>query len=425
MHPGGGGSSHVKPLYTVSPVQGIQQRVGSGVTVTSADGSDPAAAAALAKAADVAVVIVGEVEKEGADRPNLSLTGNQDALVQAVVAANPHTVVVVNSGAPVLMPWVDSVPAVLEAWYPGEEDGNALAAILCGDVNPSGKLPVTFPRTETQTPVSTPDRWPGVNGTAHYSEGLQVGYRWYDAQGQDPLFPFGYGLSYTTFAFRHLTVTPLLVPGGQVLVGVDVTNTGTRAGTEVAQVYVSDPATAGEPPKQLKGFQKVTLQPGQTRHVTFRLDERAFSVWDSTAQQWTTVTGRYRVSVGDSSRNLPLSAPVAAPWTAGTQSVAVQAPATATAGSTVAVSTVVTNTGDFPIGPLQLTLDAPAGWTATQEHPSSGFRFVPAHSSVTVTWQVEVPASGPPGPATLTATARYFTVRGGGTATGTASVLVT
>jgi len=149
---------------------------------------------------------VGDVEKEGADRPNMSLTGNQDALVQAVVAANPHTIVVVDSGAPVLMPWVDSVPAVLEAWYPGEEDGNALASILFGDVNPSGKLPVTFPRTETQTPVSTPDRCPGVNGTAHYSEGLQVGYRWYDAQGQDPLFPFGYGLSYTTFRMRDLDV---------------------------------------------------------------------------------------------------------------------------------------------------------------------------------------------------------------------------
>ena len=141
----------------------------------------------------------------------MSLTGNQDALVQAVAAANPHTIVVVDSGAPVLMPWIDTVPAALEAWYPGEEDGNALASILFGDVNPSGKLPVTFPRTETQTPVSTPDRWPGVNGTAHYSEALQVGYRWYDAQNQDPLFPFGFGLSYTTFAFRHLTVTPVLV----------------------------------------------------------------------------------------------------------------------------------------------------------------------------------------------------------------------
>ena len=423
VHPGGGGSSHVKPLYTVSPVQGIQQRAGTGVTVTSADGSDTAAAAQLAQAADVAVVIVGDVEKEGADRPNMSLTGNQDALVQAVAAANPHTIVVVDSGAPVLMPWIDTVPAALEAWYPGEEDGNALASILFGDVNPSGKLPVTFPRTETQTPVATPDRWPGVNGTAHYSEGLQVGYRWYDAQNQDPLFPFGFGLSYTTFAFRHLTVTPVLVPGGFVKVGVDVTNTGTRAGTEVAQVYVTDPATAGEPPRQLKGFQKVTLQPGQTRHLMFTLDERAFSVWDATAQQWTTVVGRYRVSVGDSSRNLPLSARVRVPVTAGTQWVAVQAPATATAGSTVPVTTVITNTGDLPVGPVRLDLQVPDGWTASRETSPGWLWFVQPHASVSVTWQVAVPA-GATGAATLTAAARYWTVRGGGSASGTADLTV-
>jgi beta-glucosidase len=309
-HPGGGGSSHVNPLYTVSPVQGIQQRVGPGVAITSSDGADLAQSAQLAAAADVAVVIVGDVEREGSDRKNLSLTGIQDQLVQAVAAANPRTVVVVDSGAPVLMPWVDTVPAILEAWYPGEEDGNALAGVLFGDVNPSGKLPVTFPRTESQTPVSSPDRWPGVDGTAHYSEGLQVGYRWYDAQGEDPLFPFGYGLSYTSFSFRHLTVSPRPSRDGRVTVGVDVTNTGRRTGAEVVQVYVSDPAVAGEPPRQLKGFDKVTLRPGQTKHVTFCLDRRAFSIWDSAAQRWTTVNGAYHVAVGDSSRNLPLSGTV-------------------------------------------------------------------------------------------------------------------
>jgi beta-glucosidase len=310
VHPGGGGSSHVIPLYTVSPVQGIQQRVGPGVAVSSADGADTAQAAQLAAAADVAVVIVGDVEREGSDRANLSLTGNQDQLVRAVAAANPRTVVVLNSGAPVLMPWVDAVPAVLEAWYPGEEDGNALASVLFGDVNPAGKLPVTFPRTERQTPVSSPERWPGVNGTAHYSEGLQVGYRWYDAQGEDPLFPFGYGLSYTSFAFRHLSVSPHPDRDGNVVVGVDVTNTGQRSGSDVVQVYVSDPAAAGEPPHQLKGFQKVTLRPHQTRHVTLRLDRRAFATWDSAGQRWTVLDGRYRVAVGDSSRNLPLGAAV-------------------------------------------------------------------------------------------------------------------
>lgn len=307
VHPGGGGSSHVIPLYTVSPVEGIQRRLGAGVTVTSADGTDPARAAQVAAAADVAVVIVGDVEREGADRPNLALTGNQDQLVQAVAAANPRTVVVLNTGAPVLMPWVDGVPAILEAWYPGEEDGNALASVLFGDVNPAGKLPVTFPRSEQQTPVSSPERWPGVNGVAHYSEGLQVGYRWYDAQAENPLFPFGFGLSYTRFAFRHLSVSPCPDRDGAVTVGVDVTNTGRRAGSDVVQVYVGAPAAAGEPPRQLGGFQKVTLRPGQTRHVTFRLDPRAFSVWDSAAQAWSVVGGQHGIEVGDSSRNLPLA----------------------------------------------------------------------------------------------------------------------
>jgi beta-glucosidase len=309
-HPGGGGSSHVNPLYTVSPVDGIQRRAGSGVKVTSSDGVDTTAAAALAGSADVAVVIVGDVEKEGTDRPTLSLTGNQDDLVRSVVAANPRTIVVLNSGAPVLMPWVDQVPAILETWYPGEEDGNALAALLFGDVNPSGKLPVTFPRTESQTPVSIPERYPGVNGTVVYSENLEIGYRWYDARGEEPLFPFGYGLSYTSFAFSRLRVTPVLGRYGQADVEADVTNTGSRAGATVAQVYLTFPASAGEPPRQLKSFAKVFLRPGERRHLRFSLDQRAFSVWDSAAQNWTTIAGRYQVAVGDSSRNLPLSAPV-------------------------------------------------------------------------------------------------------------------
>ena len=248
------------------------------------------------------------MEKEGTDRTSLSLSAAQDDLVKAVVAANPNTIVILNSGAPVLMPWADSVPAIMEAWYPGEEDGDALASLLFGDVNPSGKLPVTFPRTEDQTPTNPPERYPGVNGVATYSEKLEVGYRWYDAENQTPLYPFGYGLSYTNFAFSHLKVSR--ASHGHVTVGVDVRNTGSRTGSEVAQLYVTDPASAGEPPRQLKGFAKVSLRPGQTKHVTLTLDQRAFSIWDTTAQRWTTVPGRYTVSVGDSSRDLPLSAPV-------------------------------------------------------------------------------------------------------------------
>ncbi|GAA4623483.1 glycoside hydrolase family 3 C-terminal domain-containing protein [Actinoallomurus vinaceus] len=301
-HTGGGGSSAVTPLYTVSPVDGIKSK---GVAVTYADGTDPAAAAALAKAADVAVVMVGNKDKEGGDRPNLSLPDGQDKLVSAVAAANPRTVVVLKTGGPVLMPWLDQVPAVLEAWYPGEEDGNAVADLLFGDADPSGKLPMTFPKAENETAANTPQQYPGVNGTATYSEGLDVGYRWYDAHGVTPRFPFGYGLSYTTFAVGHLSVSPQ----GRVAT-VDVTNTGTRAGADVVQLYLASPASAGEPPRRLAGFAKVTLRPGQTRHVTIGLDARSFSVWDTAAGRWTTVPGRYTLYAGDSSRDLPLHATV-------------------------------------------------------------------------------------------------------------------
>jgi beta-glucosidase len=288
----------VTPLYTVTPVDGIKSH---GVTVSYNDGSDPAAAAALARSADIAVVMVGNKDKEGGDRPNLSLPGGQDQLVSSVAAANPKTVVVLKTGGPVLMPWLAQVPAVLEAWYPGEEDGNVVADLLFGAANPSGKLPMTFPKAESQTPANTPEQYPGVGGTATYSEKLQVGYRWYDAQNVEPQFPFGHGLSYSTFAFRHLGVS------GSGRATVDVTNTGRRTGADVVQVYVAAPASAGEPPRQLRGFAKVTLRPGQTRHVEVTLDPRSFSIWDTSAGRWATVPGRYTVFAGDSSRDLPLS----------------------------------------------------------------------------------------------------------------------
>jgi beta-glucosidase len=306
---GGGGSSHVVPLYTVPPVAGIQDRV-PGSTVGYADGSDVPAAANLARSSDVAIVMVGDDETEGADRPGLSLSGNQDQLVEAVAAANPHTIVVVKSGGPVLMPWINQVSSVVEAWYPGEEDGNVVASVLFGDVDPSGKLPITFPKAQTDLPTQTAQQYPGVNGVADYSEGLDVGYRWYDAKDIAPLFPFGYGLSYTSFALRDLHVSPTPDGNGRVTVTADVTNTGRRAGADVAQVYLTDPASAGEPPLQLKGFQRVQLNPGQTRRVSFTLARTAFSTWDSTAQRWSTVDGKFTVRVGDSSADLPLRADV-------------------------------------------------------------------------------------------------------------------
>jgi beta-glucosidase len=326
---GGGGSSLVTPLYTVSPLQGLQnvlQQLGSHVTVNQVivnnDNSNLAQATQAAANADVTIVMAGVVTSEGSDRPSLSLPNNQDALISAVAAANPRTVLVLKDGDPVLMPWINQVPAVLEGWLPGEEDGNIIARLLFGLDNPSGKLPVTYPTNAAETPTSTPAQYPGitVNGapTVYYSEGLEMGYRWYATNNVKPQFPFGYGLSYTTFALNNLTVSPQHTPSGQVEVGVNVTNTGSRTGAEVAQVYLTDPPQAGEPAIQLRGFQKVTLRPGQTRHLTFHLDQRAFQIWNTAAQAWTTVDGTYTVRVGDSSANLPLHAPVTVGSTVGT-----------------------------------------------------------------------------------------------------------
>jgi beta-glucosidase len=307
---GGGGSSEVTPIYTVSPVEGIKNVAGPNVVVSYNDGSNPAAAAKAAASADMALVMVGNKDREGHDRPNLSLPGNQNQLVEAMAAANPRTVVILKTGGPVLMPWLSKVSAVLEVWYPGEEDGNAVAALLFGKANPSGKLPMTFPKTEDETPAHTQQQYPGVNGAVVYSEGLDVGYRWYDARRLAPLFPFGYGLSYTTFRFSHIQVPGQIKPGEQVVVALDITNTGSRSGADVVQVYVADPPSAGEPPRQLRGFQKVNLQPHQTRHVTITLDRRAFSIWDTAEKKWTVTAGRYVILAGDSSRHLLLSSNV-------------------------------------------------------------------------------------------------------------------
>lgn len=423
-HTGGGGSSQVNPLYTVKPVDGIKSHVGSDVTVSYDSGSSIDQAADAARKSDVAVVMVGERSSEGRDRPNLSLPGDQDALVEAVAAANPHTVVVVKSGGAVLMPWIDKVPAVLEAWYPGEEDGNIVADLLFGDTNPSGKLPVTFPKKEGDYPANTPEQFPGVNGTAHYSEGLEVGYRWNTAQHVEPLFPFGYGLSYTTFAYRHLTATPVLTPGagGRVHVGVDVTNTGSRTGADVAQVYLSFPAAAGEPPIQLKAFRKVTLRPGQTRHLTFTLDQRAFSIWHSKGRGWTTVDGTYTVRVGNSSAHLPLSAPVHVARTAGVQYVTADAPQLLQPGHTADVTTTFTNDGDFTARDVRLALDAPSGWHVTRV--GSGSSSVGPHASTTARWRVTAPDDAAPGSADLTASGRYVSLGGRRSVTGKASVAV-
>ena len=305
---GGGGSSYVTtaPAAPVTPVDALAaQAAKAGATVVSADGSDPAAAAALAATSTVAVVFAYDVEREGEDRTTLALPAAQDDLIAQVAAANPHTIVVLDTGGPVLMPWLAQVPAVVEAWYPGEEDGTAIAAILFGLVDPSGRLPQTFPAGDEQVPAASPDRWPGSGGAqdASFGEGIDVGYRWYDALKVAPLFPFGFGLSYTTFAYSRLRIER---DGEHATVTFTVTNTGSRPGSDVAQLYVDDPAAAQEPPKQLAGYAKVFLRPGRGRRITLTVDPRSLSYWSSATRTWTAAPGLYRILVGESSRDIRL-----------------------------------------------------------------------------------------------------------------------
>src|SRR5450830_1388073 len=364
-------------------------------------------AAALAAKSDVAVVYANLFESEGSDLANIDLPGDQNQLIEAVAAANPNTIVVLNTGSAVTMPWLDKVKGVLEAWYPGQQSGNAIAALLFGDVNPSGKLPVTFPKSLDQVPASTAAQWPGVNGKVQYSEGLDVGYRWYDAKNLTPLFPFGYGLSYTSFRFSKLHVDgQKLRENGRIHASVHVTNTGRREGAEVAQLYLSDPASTGEPANQLKGFQKVDLKPGQTKHMRFEISAKDASYWNSDAQAWTLGAGTYTVHVGDSSRNLPLSDTFRVDRTTGPRDTKVTAPAVAIPGSTLSVTTTFTNGATEPVRGAATTLAVPAGWTATAQTPAS-FELVAPGQTTSTSWSVTVPENAPGGVLTLTATTRY------------------
>jgi beta-glucosidase len=364
-------------------------------------------AAALAAKSDVAIVYANDFESEGSDLANIDLPGNQNQLIDAVAAANPKTIVVLNTGSAVTMPWLDKVAGVFEAWYPGQQAGNAIAALLYGDVNPSGKLPVTFPTSLTQVPASTPAQWTGVDGQVQYSEGLDVGYRWYDAKQVTPLFPFGYGLSYTSFSFSGLHLSaPTLSQGGREEVTAQVTNTGTRAGAEVAQLYLGDPASTGEPPSQLKGFQKVFLQPGQTKPVKFAVTSHDASYWNSAAQGWALGAGTYTVRVGDSSRSLPLSGTFAVTRTSGPEVTTVSAPPVAVPGSSVAVRTTFTNGATVPVRNAVTSLTVPSGWAATATTPTQ-FAVVSPGQTVTTSWTVGVPAGASGGAATQSASTVY------------------
>jgi beta-glucosidase len=267
-----------------------------------------AAAVAAARRASVAVVFTGELQREGADR-SLELPGDADQLIAAVAAVNPHTVVVINSGGAVYMPWLPKVAGVVEAWYPGEADGTAVAAVLTGRVDPSGRLPITFPASPGAQPASTVAEFPGIDADVSFGTGLDVGYRWYQANGVVPLFPFGYGLDYTTFGLSDAQITPS--PAGGYSIQVNVTNIGSRLGADVVQAYVAYPSGLGEPPEQLRGFTRVVVAPGGTTRATIVLPVSGFAS-DAGATS-TVVAGRYVIGVGESSADLPIQLPVEVP----------------------------------------------------------------------------------------------------------------
>jgi beta-glucosidase len=325
----GGGSAQVDPpgfpsfkwkehvWFPTSPLKAVAAKA-PGLSVKFASGADPAATAALAKQSDVAIVFVHQWTSEDFDLPNLSLPENQDAMIDQVASANPHTIVVIESGSAVTMPWIDKVSGVLEAWYAGSKGADAVANILFGDVNPSGKLPMTFPRSEEDLPhprevIPSPSML-GKNAImatgeakptfeVHYEEGLKVGYKWYDAEKKAVRFPFGFGLSYTSYSYSDLKVKP---GKEKTTVMFTVKNTGSKAGAEIAEVYAALPPETGEPPKRLVGFSKVKLQAGESKEVTVNIDSLYLSIFDEASESWKLTPGAYSFMAGGSSQDLPL-----------------------------------------------------------------------------------------------------------------------
>ncbi len=366
------------------------------------------AAVLAAKSASVAVVVVSDdTESEATDRLSLNLPSAQDELISAVAAANPHTVVVIDAGAPVAMPWLPAVTGVLDAWYPGQTNGTSLASVLFGQTDPGGHLPVTFPASLSQVPASTTAQFPGNGTTVQYSEGIDVGYRWYGAKDITPMFPFGFGLSYTQFAFSHLSVSPAFNDGTkEVRVSATVTNVGRRAGSDVAQLYLADPAGSGESPRQLAGFQRVSLAPGAKAKVSFTVTPQEMSWWDDTANGWTQTAGTYGVYVGDSSAlaGLPLRGSFTIATTAGARQVTVSAPSTMQPGQAAAVRVTLTAAGDATLNAVRLTLQLPEGWTAKPTGPTV-FGSVAPGQAPAVTFMVTPPSYAPNASAVVHATA--------------------
>lgn len=297
-----------------SPLNAIQQKTPHAM-VQFDPGTSTASAAALAASSDVAIVFVNQWEAENCEINDLNLPNNQDALVSAVAAANPHTIVVMETGGPQVMPWLNQVAAVLEAWYPGQRGGQAIANILFGDVNPGGKLPLTFPKSVSDLPHPNIPFFPQPSPVVfdvNYPEGFLVGYKYYDAHNIEPLFPFGFGLSYSDFVFSNLHVRAGHgIDDGKIEVSFNLKNTSSTPGSEVAQVYLGLPPAVGEPPRRLVGWQKLWLAAHETRHVVVEVDSGSsshpLSIWNPLTKDWEIPEGDFTVQVGNSSRNLPLS----------------------------------------------------------------------------------------------------------------------
>jgi beta-glucosidase len=321
---GGGGSSLVTPKYSVAPLKGIQDRAGDRLQVSYAlgvgmEGEDPSkdspeareqlrqeAVKAAAKT-DAAIVVVGrypKLESEDFDIKSLDLPAGQDALIEAVAKANKNTIVVINAGGPVIMSkWIEQVPAILDMWYGGQEGGNAIADVLFGDADPSGKLPVSFVKQWKDSPAY--GHYPGENLQVDYAEGIYVGYRYFDKQKIEPLFPFGFGLSYTKFDYSDLKISPNQTSGAPLEVSLSVRNSGSRSGAEIVELYVHDGHSSGDRPVQeLKGFQRIALAAGESKDVHFKLDRSAIAFYSTAKKDWVTEPGQFDVLVGSSSRDI-------------------------------------------------------------------------------------------------------------------------
>jgi beta-glucosidase len=417
----GGGSGTVTSSNTIWPITGIQDAVGPNVKVTYTQGDDNGTtdipqAVAAAQAATDAIIYVNLPEGEETDLTSIDLSSADETMIADVAAANPHTIVVINSGGPVVMPWLNSVAGVFENWYGGQETGAAVAALIFGTVDPSGKLPVTFPVSLSQVPAQTAAQWPGTTAGIDFSEGVDIGYRWYQSQNITPQFSFGYGLSYTKFSFSNLSVGAFNA-NGQATATATITNTGSVAGADVAQLYVGDPAASDDPPEQLKAFQRVTLNPGASATVTFPLTIHDLASWSSTANAWEAQAGSYSIKVGDSSASLPLTGSTSLAQTL-TGQVAAGTSGAGTSAANTAVSANVTPNSGVP-GAETVGVVNPFGYSSPKGAAVSfPVQAVDSNSAQTLTFT----ATGlPPG----TSIASNGTISGSGSTLGTYTVTVT